>query len=324
MEKEEKLKYINQLLLTASRWPCYYRDVVDNFIIEAKFKINRICGENSPYVKEIDVFNNGKHSDSGIITDWQEQLITTLKKIKFEIETEKTTSALIKKTLKIHCNTCNLETNHTVILEKTEREIQPEIVNNVQIDFWEDTTIQIIKCGSCGELSMKKYNTWCDDAPEFPQLNVVILPKRGKPSIKPPKKFQNIPEHVLSLYKEIVDGFVHETNLLCAGGIRAILEAICKDKGIKGGQAKEGYKESLQGKIYGLCENGFITTKHAEILIHHQYLGDKALHELQKPTSDELEIAIDIVAHTLSSIYELQEKGKELLKRKEERTKNGN
>ena len=322
MKKEDKLRYVNELLRTAKGWKIYYADTVLNFIEEAKFKIEKIKGPNSEYIREIDVFNNnGKREYSfGIVADWQERIITTLKKLQFEIEIENEMVEL-NKIIAIHCNKCNHPTNHNVILEKYERETSQELHGTMVLELWMDKHVQVLKCGSCGEHSLRKYDIWCDDAPDFPEINIEILPKRGNSSIKSPESFQNIPLHIISIYKETVDAFINETNLLCAGGIRAILEAICIDKNIKRGLVEGEYKESLKGRIYGLCENGLITVKHSEILVHHQYLGDKALHQLQSPSNAELQIAIEIIAHTLSSIYELESKGQELKSKKEERDK---
>lgn len=103
------------------------------------------------------------------------------------------------------------------------------------------------------------------------------------------------------------------------------MDAICVDKGIKKGTVPaDGLTpakttESLKGKIYGLHEIGFITKRHSEILTHHQYLGDKALHELEKPSKSELEIAIEIIGDTLNSIYDFEYKAQELLERRSNR-----
>lgn len=226
-------------------------------------------------------------------------------------------------TLLVHCNNCNHPTTHTVIAEKVERSINTELIGIDWVDFWTDTHVETLKCGSCSEFALKKYNIWCEDGPFYPEYNITIEPKRGSASLKPAQSFKNISENILNLYQEIIVTWVHEANLLCAGGIRAILEAICIDKGIKGGTVpdppKPGFKESLKGKIYGLYEAGYITIKHAEILTHHQYLGDKALHELKRPSKEELELAIEIIAHTLSSIYELEVKAQELKSKEAQR-----
>ena len=321
MKKEIKLKYISELLSTALKWKHYDGDVVSNFIKEAKFKIEKIKGSGNKYIKEIDVFSNGEKSYSfGMVGDWQERITTVLKKLHFEIENEEE-MAKQNKVISIHCNKCNHQAKHSVILEHSERETSQELHGTMLLDFWADQYVQILKCGSCGEYTLRKYDISSEDIPDSVECNIIILPKRGNPDIKSSEAFQGVPIHILEIYKETVDAFINETNLLCAGGIRAILEAVCIDKNIKDGLVGEKRTKSLQGRIYGLNEKGLITMNHSNILVHHQYLGNKALHELEKPSSDELKIAIEIIAHTLSSIYELNSKGQELKNKKEERVK---
>lgn len=319
MTKEEKLRCVNELLRTAASWKMYERSVVSNFIDEAQFKIEKIEGPQSPYIKDIDIFTNGKGNGGWTIDDWQEQILTVLKKWKFEIENQKEEMAETNKTLIIHCNKCNHNTTHIVYVEKREREISKEPYQLQILEFWLDKHVQVLKCGSCGELALRKYDIWCEDAPDFPETNIEIYPKRGNPNIKPADSFVNVPEQIILLYKQIVEAYINQIPLLCAGGIRAILEAICIDKGIREGTVNNTSTASLKGKIYGLSEHGLTTSKHSEILVHHQYLGDKALHELEVPSSDELLIAIQIIAHTISSVYELEHKGEELKSKKQQR-----
>lgn len=138
------------------------------------------------------------------------------------------------------------------------------------------------------------------------------------------KEFSNVPATVNEIYNEIIVAFNQNLNFLCAGGLRAIIEAICKDKGIKDGITPDSGKrtESLKGRIFGLAEASLISSGNATILTHHQYLGDKALHELKKPHIDELNIAIEIINFTLIGIYELEHKGRELQTKIENRTNN--
>lgn len=229
------------------------------------------------------------------------------------------------RTVHIHCNECHHHTNHTVSSEFNEREIVPEVVDGRTIEFWIDHYFQILKCGSCNEYTFKTWQIWSEDEPDAPPSNRRTYPKRGKPTIKKSDSFHNVPLHITGIYKEVYDTFINKNKLLCAGGIRAILEALCINNQIKEGTAPaegtnpEKKTSSLKGRIYGLFEKGLITRSHADILVHNQYLGDKALHECEKPSSEELEIAIQIIAHTLSSVYELNQKGEELKNKKNSR-----
>ncbi|MFN3343146.1 MAG: DUF4145 domain-containing protein [Flavobacteriales bacterium] len=209
---------------------------------------------------------------------------------------------------KIHCNKCGTVTIHKVFIAHTDRQIIHEIIDYRNVDFWEDTTAVVYRCGGCGEFLFKKYKIWSEDVPDFPEKDIVLLPERNVPILKTPDRYSHVPIHIISLYREIIDATVKQMVILCSAGIRTIIEAICNDKKIKGGTIEEKFTEGLRGKIMGLCEHGYLTQKHAESLLHHKFIGDKALHELKNPTQKELVAAIDIIAHTLDAVYELDNK----------------
>jgi hypothetical protein len=186
----------------------------------------------------------------------------------------------------------------------------------------------IKKIADIGSWSYDKFSQFGEDLTSLflnpiPTIDIPILSENWNNTIRHPDSFQNVPPHIIGLYNEVCQTFINKNNLLCAGGIRAILEAICIDKNVKEGTvpgSTTGKKNaSLKGRIYGLCENDIITKQHSDILVHHQYLGDKALHECEKPTQSELETAIDIIGHTLSSVYDLYLKGQELIQKKNSR-----
>lgn len=65
---------------------------------------------------------------------------------------------------------------------------------------------------------------------------------------------------------------------------------------------------------------GFTETS-ADTLHEHRYLGNDAVHQLARPSADELRLAIEIVEHTLDQLYELPEKAEELKRAKALRQK---
>ena len=77
-----------------------------------------------------------------------------------------------------------------------------------------------------------------------------------------------MPPTLRRLYKEIIDCFNLESYTLCAAGLRAIVEAVCADQGVKNGPVevtKKGgvkaivKKKDLEGKISGLHDKGVPT-----------------------------------------------------------------
>ncbi|MBE2274661.1 MAG: DUF4145 domain-containing protein, partial [Flavobacteriales bacterium] len=79
--------------------------------------------------------------------------------------------------------------------------------------------------------------------------------------------------------------------------------------------------DNLQCKIDALHENKLLVKENAESLHELRFLGNEALHELEKPSIEELKLAIEILELTLENIYELQHKAMILKQKKTIRKK---
>jgi hypothetical protein len=99
------------------------------------------------------------------------------------------------------------------------------------------------------------------------------------------------------------------------------MEAVCVEKGIidgpverpkKGGGTEIVRKSDLRGKIEGMKEKLVISATDAEAFHACRFLGNDAVHELLRPTSSELILAIEIVEHTLESVFEVPMKTDEV------------
>jgi hypothetical protein len=108
------------------------------------------------------------------------------------------------------------------------------------------------------------------------------------------------------------------------------VEGICAQQGVvdgpvqvsaKGGGTQIVRKKNLEGRIAGLQEKGLLTQSSAQTLHEHRYLGNDAVHELARPSDDELRLAIDIIDLTLEQLYELPEKAEDLRRAKARRKK---
>jgi hypothetical protein len=80
----------------------------------------------------------------------------------------------------------------------------------------------------------------------------------------------------------------------------------------KGGGTQTVRRNDLAARIAGFQEKGMLTKTSATTLHEHRYLGNDAVHELARPSVEELKLAIDIIEHTLEQLYELPEKAEEL------------
>ena len=93
-----------------------------------------------------------------------------------------------------------------------------------------------------------------------------------------------------------------------------MVEGVCKDKAVKNGpveikQADGTFKtkrmNNLAGKIAGLAEKGHLSQRHATVLHEHRFLGNDALHSMEKPEASQLKAAIEVIEHTFENIYDL-------------------
>jgi hypothetical protein len=102
--------------------------------------------------------------------------------------------------------------------------------------------------------------------------------------------------------------------------MRAILEAICADHAVHDGpkcDAQTGEfrrdkrtgevqrTDSLDGKIEGLAEKGLLTSGQARRFHEHRFIGNKALHELEVPSREMLEIALKQLEHLMADLYSM-------------------
>ena len=228
--------------------------------------------------------------------------------------------------MKVFCNSCKRITNQEV-LKSIETRIDDD---DAQITFVD--TYEIIKCLGCEEISFRHDSTNSDAYdPETGEHyeNVRLYPIRSDKTL-PLKPYYNVPAIVRNIYRETIDAFNNELNLLCAAGLRAIIESICNNEMVidgpvirtsKDGTNKVVRAKDLMGKINGLHEKGVITKKQVDILHEHRYLGNEALHALDTPHKSVLQIAIEIIENVLDLLYEIDQKAGQLTWRRQMREK---
>jgi hypothetical protein len=226
---------------------------------------------------------------------------------------------------KTFCATCKADTNHLVAQSADAHGSEVVRYGPREEDQhelrWSDS-YQIIQCAGCDTFSFRHKN-WFSEAEEYygpddyyDGTSTLLYPQRGK-NVLGAKDFYNVPKNLRAIYKEIITCFNNESPVLCAAGLRAAIEGLCAAHGVVDGPVEvkkaDGSTEAkrkinLEGKISGLSERGLLTKHSADIFHEHRYLGNDAVHELSRPSDEELKIAIEIVEHTFESLYEIPEK----------------
>lgn len=229
---------------------------------------------------------------------------------------------------KVYCRNCKGERNHISVAEPYER--RSTIHDDIQ---WQESYF-IAKCMGCDTIAfVKEYgdeDTWEENEygereyislynvyPEKPSTDEINI---SYPQLQmSPKDFEKIPEDILELYNQIIHVYNLKYYILCAFGLRTIVEAICKEVGVTGGTLFDDNKvaklqrdgitpcnsTSLEGKIFGLYENDFILWKHALILQKVRDVGNSAAHEILTPSRKTVKDSIGIIEKVLEDIYDL-------------------
>ena len=202
---------------------------------------------------------------------------------------------------KIRCYNCERITNHIVKLSLE------KIFENDK--FFSGFTYQIIECKGCEMVSFRsasqstdKYYVTDDGNYEFP-INQLIYPHRDEDTIAT-KEFLDLPRSIRDTYEETIHCFNYGCRILCGAGLRAVIEYLCVENGLK--------KGNLADKIRKLQKKGILTEKHADTLHELRLIGNDAVHNKVEPTTEELKNAIDIIEHTFESIYNLHRKAEEI------------
>ncbi len=166
---------------------------------------------------------------------------------------------------------------------------------------------QICECAGCQSIRFRiatsPVGSRDPDTDEAEELDEKIFPefrsgaRNCLDAVSFPKKIQQI-------YRETVAAFNARINTLAGGGIRAIVEGICKDQKASG--------KNLLMRIDELVNRNLLARPQADFLHEARYIGNEALHELQQPSEQAIHDGLDIVENLLNTIYVLPIKANRL------------
>jgi len=202
---------------------------------------------------------------------------------------------------KILCPACGINTNHKIVWESENKRWEDD-----EVGIWEQTNFDLLQCLDCETPTLRKKYVFSEDMDirrvngkniVFPEIT--LWPKTGYRMLKL-KHIVDAPPNIKRVYRETVEAYNSELPTLCAAGIRAVIEIVCKDKGI--------IKDDLKEKIDALKENKIITEDFAEGLHENRLLGNDALHEFTLFGDTELKTAIELIEMFIEIVYETKGK----------------
>lgn len=195
---------------------------------------------------------------------------------------------------RIYCNWCKQETNHEL---KGEHQAIWGLGPN---DFGESLHYKLWICKGCEHGLLEELYGNEDMPDEY--ASFTYYPERMQKFLFP-KPYSKLKPALGAIYREALICYNGKAMILCAAGLRALLEGICQDKRVKGNNLKAKI-ENLQTR---LPNKNIIRNLH-----HFRFMGNDAVHELAAPKPTEVALAIGVIEDLLNFFYELDYKASQL------------
>lgn len=193
---------------------------------------------------------------------------------------------------KAFCNNCKGLRNHSDLFEKKIRDDDdgfPSIEKYLVIQCMGCENISFMKI--YGDISMVDYDQEGNAEYYYDETIYPYFLEKGNEL----KSLYHLPPTIKIIYEETINAFKANSYILTAGGLRAIIEAICNHLKIK--------NDNLEKRIEALQNKGFITSNEAKRIHSIRFLGNDALHEIAKPQKQHLYILLEIVNHLLANLF---------------------
>lgn len=198
-------------------------------------------------------------------------------------------STAVGEKINVLCSNCNRNTPHSV-LAAIDYHAQSD---DCEAEAW--GSAQVIQCRGCEQIGFRDACT----GTEFDGVSEELYPFRevSRPGeqLLPEKDIYKIPSVVRAVYRETRVATEQHLPTLAGIGVRAILEAICKDR--------RTTKTNLKGKIDELVDMSLLTADGAKILHGIRWLGNDAAHDFVAPTDQQIKAAIRVIDHLLLGVY---------------------
>lgn len=195
---------------------------------------------------------------------------------------------------RLPCIRCEGLTMHGVLARVESSDSTPDDF----VQFWWQH--EIVQCRGCETISFRQNaqnteDTWhASDGTERLADHEELFPPRV-PGRKPLADDYLLPFTVLGVYTEAHRAVTNGLRILAGIGIRALVESICKEKGVGG--------KTLEKKIDALVDGNILTKAGAEILHGTRLLGNIAAHEQAPLSEDQLNAAMEVAEHLLRTLY---------------------
>lgn len=198
-----------------------------------------------------------------------------------------------KDSVKSICRDCRQSTFHDILHKED---------SNGDEDYRFFMSYQIVRCRGCLCTGFRYYYADYESAypidedrwehPETEDLYPYSMPDYAVSHYP-----WGLPSDVYRLYDETLKAVGCGAHTLAGVGLRATLEAVCKDQKISG--------RNLEVRINKLATQGLITKKDSSRLHAIRFLGNDSVHEFHSPKKEQIKAAFLIINHLINSLYVL-------------------
>ncbi len=163
--------------------------------------------------------------------------------------------------------------------------------------MWSIDFHRVLRCLGCETITFQHEWVFSENLDHDGVYPVTSLypPRLGNVRTLDDADLMHLPYHVGRILAETVRALETDAPLLATAGLRALVEAICNDRGVQG--------KDLWEKINGLVEAGVMTSQNADVLLLHKDFGNAAIHELEAPTADVLHMLFEILMQLVRTTY---------------------
>jgi len=206
---------------------------------------------------------------------------------------------------RVPCNNCGIATNHIL---RARYSTTIHVHHGLESDDGSEGDVHgkegrysTWMCAGCNSVTFQ-YSYMEEVQDGYYDENIAFFPTLEVRS----KYFRNLNTKLSSLYSEVFACFQKGSLLLCTIGLRALIEGVCRDKGLTEGNLED----KVNGLVRFLPSLNIIETLHAL-----RFAGNDAAHELEALSREDAGLAIEIVEDLLNYLYDLDYKATQIRSR---------
>lgn len=197
------------------------------------------------------------------------------------------------KTVDTYCHCCKQKTHHKILFSK-------EVTSGCDDEVYGSVEYCVVQCCGCDSLSFLRIDFDEGRVDNDGNMIPVYTSYPYREGHVEPINSWIMPRRICDVYCEAVTAYNNNSPILAAAGFRATIEAICKNKEIKGAD--------LRVRINNLQKKGYITMQDRDRLHTIRFMGNDSIHEMKAPEEKDLALVLEIVNNTLNNLYVLEEK----------------